>query len=105
MGRGSGQHRQQKMGDGAVPGQPQQHGEKPSLPWLPAPALPALLPLPLLLPFAPHLPHPTATPAPHPLYSKCLTFGSGTSHLPAFSLRFCLMVLLSTLARSTCRWG
>ena len=31
-----------------------------------------------------------------------LTFGSGTSHLPAFSLRFCLMVLLSTLALSTC---
>ena len=31
------------------------------------------------------------------------TFGSGTSHLPAFSFRFCLMVLLKTLARSTCR--
>mmetsp|Transcript_43163 Transcript_43163/g.102425 ORF Transcript_43163/g.102425 Transcript_43163/m.102425 type:complete len:259 (-) Transcript_43163:238-1014(-) len=29
------------------------------------------------------------------------TFGSGTSHLPAFSFRFCLIVLLSTLARST----
>ena len=31
------------------------------------------------------------------------TFGSGTSHLPAFSFRFCLMVLLNTLARSTCK--
>jgi hypothetical protein len=31
------------------------------------------------------------------------TFGSGTSHLPAFSFRFCLMVLLKTLARSTCK--
>mmetsp|Transcript_25737 Transcript_25737/g.76163 ORF Transcript_25737/g.76163 Transcript_25737/m.76163 type:complete len:321 (-) Transcript_25737:215-1177(-) len=30
------------------------------------------------------------------------TFGSGTSHLPAFSFRFCLIVLLSTLALSTC---
>lgn len=29
------------------------------------------------------------------------TFGNGTSHLPAFSFRFCLTVLLSTLARST----
>lgn len=32
------------------------------------------------------------------------TLGSGTSHLPAFSLRFCLMVLLSTLARAVCGW-
>ena len=30
------------------------------------------------------------------------TLGSGTSHLPAFSLRFCLMLLLSTLARVVC---
>mmetsp|Transcript_48054 Transcript_48054/g.154009 ORF Transcript_48054/g.154009 Transcript_48054/m.154009 type:complete len:200 (+) Transcript_48054:113-712(+) len=30
------------------------------------------------------------------------TLGRGTSHLPAFSLRFCLMVLLSTLARAVC---
>mmetsp|Transcript_21106 Transcript_21106/g.58603 ORF Transcript_21106/g.58603 Transcript_21106/m.58603 type:complete len:211 (+) Transcript_21106:649-1281(+) len=30
------------------------------------------------------------------------TLGKGTSHLPAFSFLFCLMVLLSTLARSTC---
>mmetsp|Transcript_34586 Transcript_34586/g.84698 ORF Transcript_34586/g.84698 Transcript_34586/m.84698 type:complete len:200 (-) Transcript_34586:305-904(-) len=30
------------------------------------------------------------------------TFGSGTSHFPAFSLRFCLMVLDSTLARLVC---
>jgi hypothetical protein len=33
--------------------------------------------------------------------SAAVTFGRGTSHLPAFSLRFCLIVLLSTLARST----
>ncbi len=31
-----------------------------------------------------------------------LTLGSGTSHLPAFSFRFCLMVLLRTFALSTC---
>jgi hypothetical protein len=30
------------------------------------------------------------------------TLGSGTSHLPAFSLRFCLIVLLRTLARAVC---
>jgi hypothetical protein len=30
------------------------------------------------------------------------TLGSGTSHFPAFCFRFCLMVLLSTLALSTC---
>lgn len=35
-------------------------------------------------------------------HAPSLTLGSGTSHLPAFSLRFCLMVLDSTLARSTC---
>jgi len=29
------------------------------------------------------------------------TLGKGTSHLPAFSFRFCLTVLLKTLARST----
>ena len=28
------------------------------------------------------------------------TFGNGTSHFPAFSLRFCLTMLLSTFARS-----
>lgn len=33
----------------------------------------------------------------------CPTFGKGTSHLPAFSFRFCLIVLLSTLARSACK--
>mmetsp|Transcript_6530 Transcript_6530/g.7509 ORF Transcript_6530/g.7509 Transcript_6530/m.7509 type:complete len:201 (-) Transcript_6530:230-832(-) len=30
------------------------------------------------------------------------TFGRGTSHFPAFSLRFCLTVLLSTLALAVC---
>lgn len=35
-----------------------------------------------------------------PLYDR-ITFGKGTSHLPAFSFRFCLTVLLNTLARST----
>ena len=30
------------------------------------------------------------------------TLGRGTSHLPAFSFRFCLMVLDSTLARDVC---
>lgn len=30
------------------------------------------------------------------------TFGSGTSHLPAFSFLFCLMVLLRTFARAVC---
>ena len=29
------------------------------------------------------------------------TFGRGTSHLPAFCFRFCLIVLLNTLALST----
>ena len=32
-----------------------------------------------------------------------ITLGKGTSHLPAFCLRFCLMVLLKTLALSTCK--
>ena len=30
------------------------------------------------------------------------TLGRGTSHFPAFCFRFCLMVLLSTFALSTC---
>ena len=37
-----------------------------------------------------------------PQKKQKFTLGRGTSHLPAFSLRFCLIVLDSTLARSTC---
>ena len=33
---------------------------------------------------------------------QALTLGNGTSHLPAFCLRFCFMVLLRTFALSTC---
>ena len=34
--------------------------------------------------------------------AQTVTFGKGTSHLPAFCLRFCFMVLLRTFALSTC---
>ena len=49
----------------------------------------------------------TSVPAPFPEHQpesqREFTLGKGTSHLPAFCLRFCLMVLLKTLALSTCK--
>lgn len=45
--------------------------------------------------------HDTHTRSPKITRHSSHTFGIGTSHLPAFSLRFCLTVLLNTLARLT----
>lgn len=52
-----------------------------------------------------HVSQPIAKTLPraHMPRNRLLTCGRGTSHLPAFSFRFCLMVLLRTLARSTCK--
>lgn len=51
------------------------------------------------------IPHPESSALTH-LNISCSatgrTLGNGTSHFPAFSFLFCLMVLLNTLARSTC---